>query len=873
MKTAAPLLLLALLASLSPAAEFSGCRCDKHLLPSPVKLVPGRKYARDRLIDIQHLKLDVTPDFKARTVSGTVEISFKPIAKPLPRLELDAVDLRIADARCEGAVIADREVESEKLVLTFAEPIPAGKGAKVTIRYSAQPERGLYFRTPEMGYKQEDTQVWSQGEAELHRYWFPCYDYPNERFTSEVICHAPADMKVISNGKLVSQAKGGDGLAAWHWRQDKPHVNYLIALAAGRFHMLEDTAGELPLALYVPPSEAAQAANAFRDTKAIIGFFNREIGVPFAWDKYHQVYCLDFIAGGMENTSCTFLAAGLLFSSETEQLRTLHRLDAHETAHQWFGDLVTCRDWSHLWLNEGFASYYTVLYEEEKLGREAMLWSLWLEAQEVLAAKDERPIVWRDYEDPMQQFDNRAYPKGAWVLHMLRSQLCPDLYRQCIKTYLDRHRDQTVGTDDLHDVIEELSGLSFDRFFDQWVYHGGYPELQASYSWDASAKQAKLAVKQNQKTSDKVLVFGFPLPVRFAMPGQAKPLDFTVQVTKASEDFYFSLPSQPELVRLDPDYTILAKVDLQLPPDMMRRQLKSDVIGRLLAVGKLGDRKDAESLKLLEEALNGDGFHGVRSEAAKALKKIGTAEARAVLARSLKQDDARARRDVVSALAAFHDPEAWDALAGQAKVEKNPEVLAQIVTTLGTRPGDPAAAEALRAHLASQTYKNPVALAAISALRAQNDAAAVPAVLRRLRGGTDEFRTRDLAAALDSLAFLSRERPDREEARQFIASFLNHPREELRAAAARSLGTLRDPKSLALLQPLTEVQKPFNDPVRAAAEKSVQDLQTLLAGPQELKNVWDKMQALQRKTEAVEKELQEMKKKASAGKPPAKAGN
>jgi hypothetical protein len=189
-------------------------------------------------------------------------------------------------------------------------------------------------------------------------------------------------MDVISNGKLMSKVPSQTaGYTTFHWLQDKPHVNYLVALAAGYFHRLEATAGALPLAMLVPPSEKDQAANAFQDTAKIIEFFQQEIGVPFAWDKYFQVYCHDFLAGGMENTSCTFEAASMLFTSQTEQLRTLHRLDAHETAHQWFGDLVTCRDWSHLWLNEGFASYYTVLYEGEKSGAEAMNFALWREAE------------------------------------------------------------------------------------------------------------------------------------------------------------------------------------------------------------------------------------------------------------------------------------------------------------------------------------------------------------------------------------------------------------------------------------------------------------------------------------------------------------
>ncbi|HYF35768.1 MAG TPA: hypothetical protein VD994_10790, partial [Prosthecobacter sp.] len=225
-------LLLAFTGSLF-ADSFHQCgHCAKQMLPSPTKLVPGRKYARDRRVDIQHVKLDVTPNFKDRTVAGIMTMDFKPIALPLEKLELDAVDLRIDAVEVKGAELRDRQVTSEKLILSFAQPIPADAAVSVTVKFFAQPERGLYFRTPEMGYKPGDTQVWTQGEADLHRFWFPCYDYPNERFTSEVICHVPEGMETVSNGVLLGRKPKGDQVA-WHWKQDKPHVNYLIALAAG----------------------------------------------------------------------------------------------------------------------------------------------------------------------------------------------------------------------------------------------------------------------------------------------------------------------------------------------------------------------------------------------------------------------------------------------------------------------------------------------------------------------------------------------------------------------------------------------------------------------------------------------------------------
>ncbi|WP_395747772.1 M1 family aminopeptidase [Prosthecobacter sp.] len=866
-----PFLLAAALLTLEAAADSTEClHCNKHFLPQPLKLIPGRKYARDRRADILHVKLDVTPDFAKRTVSGTTTLRFKPIALPLEKLELDAVDLKIASITAEGATVAEHQVAEDKLIITFAKAIAPDVEAAVTITHSAQPEHGLYFRTPEMGYKKGDTQVWSQGEAEEHRCWFPSYDYPNERFTSEVICHVPKGMQVISNGTLQSEKPEGENLVAFHWLQDKPHVNYLIAMAAGYFHKLEDKAGSLPLAMLVPPSHAEQAANAFADTRKIIEFYQKEIGVPFAWDKYYQVYCLDFIAGGMENTSCTFEAADMLFNSDTEQLRSLHELDAHETAHQWFGDLVTCRDWSHLWLNEGFASYYTVLYEGEKLGADAMKHALWKEAQQVFQANDTRPIVWKDYGDPMQQFDSRAYPKGAWVLHMLRSQLGADLYRKCIKTYLERNRSSIVRTEDLQDVIEEVSGLSFDQFFDQWLFHGGVPELKIEYAWDAASKQARISVRQTQKLSEQVRLFRLPLPVGFAIAGQKELLKFTADVKKEAEDFYFHLPAQPELVRIDPDYTVLAKVSFTPPGPMLDKQLQSDLIGRLLAISTL----DGKHIDQLGKALREDGFYAVRAEAAKALAKIAEPEARAALiAGSNNQPDARVRRTIVQSLASMNTTESQDTLWKMAQKEKNPDILASIIESWGARPGDAAVSAELRKQLGGTSYNSLLQVAAIKALRAQDDEGAVLDVLARL-SSLNDLRGRDAGAAFDALAFLAR-RPtnaQRNAVREFLTAKLTDPRNDWRLASTKALGTLRDPRALAVLEPMLRSSNDRIDPVREAAAKSAQDIRADLESPADLKKLWDRVQQLQKQSEDQQRELETLKKKSQAAAPEKKAG-
>ncbi len=861
------LVLVSLLASATvfsarAAAESSEnwiCSCGKHhFMPAPRGDLPGRKYARDKLVDVEHLKLDVTPDFKTRSVAGTATLSFSPIARPLPEWKLDAVDLDVSKVEVTGAELAEYQNTGEHLIITFRSPVPAGAKASVTVTYRSQPEeRGLYFRTPEMGYPATDTQLWTQGEAELHRFWFPGYDYPNERFTSEVICHVPEGMEAISNGKLLSQKKGADGLVAWHWLQDQPHVNYLVALAAGYFHKIEDKHGDLPLAVFVPPSDQAHIANTFQDTKKIIAFFEKEIGVPFPWAKYYQVYCHDFAAGGMENTSSTFMAQNMIFPDETEQLDSVRRLDAHETAHQWFGDLVTCRDWSHLWLNEGFASYYTNLYDGEKFGSDGMAYGLWREAQRVIgSAPDTKPIVWRDYGDPMHQFDYRAYPKGSWVLHMIRSQLGPELFRKAIKSYLEEHRYGIVTTEDLQKALEETSGLSFDRFFDQWVYHGGVPELAVDYAWDGRAKQVKLTIKQTQKVTDEVPVFHFPLPVRFTLP-EGKIVEATLDVEDAAEEFYIPLAAAPELVRLDPGFTVLAKMSFTPPGDLLKRQLtQSDMIGRLLAVQAYGDKKDDDSAKLLGGVLTNDPFWAVREEAVRALRKIDTGEARRQLLAAPAQPDARVRQEWVRALGALFTSESQARLIRLSTEEKNPEILATIVAALGAVPEWPAAD-----FLAKDSWREAVSAAAIQALRAQDQQTAAPAVLARLQAAGSRYRTRDYAAALDALAFLARNQPDRGEVRRFLTGHLTHARDSYRAAAAKALGTLDDPAALAVLQPLAARPATRRDPLKDAAEKSIQLLQSRQTGAPSLQNLVQRLQEQQKRLDELQEKLQKLEKK------------
>ena len=806
----------------------------------------GRRYAPDRSVDVIHIRIDVTPDFARHTVRGTTSLSFKPIARPLEQLRLDGVDLTVHGIRCD-VPIADHTVTREQIVVRFAEPIPVDREVTIHIDHEAEPRRGLYFRTPDMGYPVGDTHVWTQGESHEARHWFPCHDYPNERSTTEVICHVPAEMTVLSNGRKVGEdVDAATGLKKVHWIQEKPHVSYLVCLVAGHLAKLEGRHRDVPLGFYTQPSTAEQAPNSFEDTASIMAFFEDDIGVAYPWGKYDQVTIQDFVAGGMENTSLTTLTDHTLHTKATETIRSSRSLDAHELAHQWFGDLVTCKDWSHLWLNEGFATYYAHLYDGHKFGRDELLYGLWNDAEQRILPQgdDTRPIVWKGYKDANEQFDYRAYPKGSWVLHMLRSQFGDDLYRKAVKTYLERHSLSTVTSDDLRQVFEELSGKPLDRFFDQWLYHARHPDLHVEYRWLPEEKLAHVTVRQTQAVNDKVLTFAFDSVVRFTFE-DGTSVERPIVVTGTVHDFHFPLERQPKVVRFDPHTTLLAKVDFPLPEAMHLAQLDrgDDSIGRILAVRGLEKTRTRGAVERLGKALREDGFRGVREQAAHALQSIGSDESLAELRRSLDQPDARVRRRVVEGIASFYKPEVMKQLVTIERGETNPAIRAVAIHGLA-KYQDPVAREAILDALRSDSFRQEVAEAAMDAIASHQDESLLQPLVRLVQSKPDAFPSKALGTALRTAGRLGRLRDDRSSVREFIASYLLDARTPVKLAAIAALGDLGDRKAEALLEGFA--RQGSSDRVGKAAEEALATLrsrQPLVPGEvQELRGVVRKLE-------------------------------
>jgi aminopeptidase N len=844
-------------------SEFSAQQSIVSEAPQDKPDAPQRQYAPDRLADILHIIIDVTPDFETRTIAGTTTIKFAPIAKALTEFRLDAIDLDVSKVT-SSAEMAGYDVTDKAITITFEPPITPGDETTVTVVYQAEPKEGLYFRTSEMGYREEDTHLFSQGETHTAPYWYPNYDYPNERSTSEVICRVPKEMTVLSNGRLVSEeVDSRSGLKAVHWLQDKPHANYLIALVAGKLAKIESKYRNIPIAFYTPASQIKYAGNSFKDTADMLEFFEKEIGVPYPWDKYYQAVVQDFQFGGMENTSLTILTDNTLFTDETENIESSQSLVAHEMAHQWFGDYVTCKDWSHTWLNEGFATFYEDLYDYHKNGRNSFLAGLYSTASNLLSERNEhKPIVNRSYDNTWEQFDYRTYGKAGWVLHMLRVELGEDMFRKCVKTYLERHALGSVVTDDFRSVIEELTGRTFDRFFDQWIYHGRYPDLKISYQWSQKDNLAKVSIEQMQEVNDNVMLFHFDTKVRFIIDDQT--IDRRITIDNKQHDFYFPLPKEPDIVRFDPDYGLLAKIDFEKPTAMLYKQLENqdDVIGQLLAIDALDKKKDKKTVAKLKEILNSDSFYVVLRRAASALQEIHTTEAFDALAESLDQKDARVRQQVVRQIGEFYRMESFELTKEILKNEKNPAILAIAIRNLG-RYNDEEAQHILIDYLNCDSYRNRLASAAIDAIHMLDEPLFIEPLQKTLKENEQQFPSRDFSRALDTLAYISRSEEDKTDIRNFLIGYVNHPKQIIQAGAIGALGTLEDPKAIPVVETFSSEEP--DDVVERAANSALKELREhKQLVPDEIVQLRETVDKLRNETQTLKDDLEDIKNRLDA---------
>ena len=383
---------------------------------------------------------------------------------------------------------------------------------------------GIYFIQPDEHYPDKPTQVWTQGEDEDSRFWFPCFDYPGQLSTSEIRVTVPKPLKVVSNGELIDteeDRKNKDCLV-YHWLQKQVHPTYLMTLAVGDFAEISDQWHDKPVTYYVEKGREEDAKRTMGKTPQMMEFLSEKYGLNYAFPKYAQVCVDDFIFGGMENTSTTLLTDRCLLDEKAAiDNRNAESLVVHELAHQWFGDLVVIKHWSHAWVKEGMASYSEVMWTEREYGSTEADYYRLQQARRYIAedsSRYRRPMVTHVYREAIELYDRHIYEKGSCVYHMMRSQLGEELFWLAIAEFVNNNAHQTVETIDLLRAIEKATGRNLTFLFDQYVYRGGHPDFKVSYAWDGDANLAKVTVEQTQVTGDdknKESFFDLRIPIGF----------------------------------------------------------------------------------------------------------------------------------------------------------------------------------------------------------------------------------------------------------------------------------------------------------------------------------------------------------------------
>ena len=793
--------------------DYCGGRFGASLGAQRPYALPGDQphYARDRLVDVRHIRLELRIDPATRSIEGTVHTTFAPINDGVSHVEFDAVEMEVLDVRVRGKASRARYTYGGGRLRIELGRRRAGESITTSVRYAATPRRGLYFVGPDEGYPDKPVQVWSQGQDEDSRHWYPCFDFPNELATSELLVTVPKPLIAVGNGELVRVTERGSR-RTYHWRQDVPHVAYLLSVCAADFAVIETEVGGVPVQYYVEKGREADARRALGRTPQMLRFFSERTGIPYPYAKYAQVLVRDFIFGGMENISATTLTDSILHGRRTapDVQDNADGLVAHELAHQWFGDLLTCRDWAHGWLNEGFATYFDALFAEHHRGVDAFRYEMRQNADIYLrddASRYRRPVVSNTYNEPIDLFDRQFYEKGSWVLHMLRFELGEELFWKAIRHYAAKHKHTSVTTPDFQRAIEEATGRNLDGFFDQWVYGAGHPTLSVSHEWDDTAKQAKLTVKQTQPAEHQTAeVFRAPVGVDFLVNGKRHA--FRVQLSEREQSFYFPLPDSPKLVRFDPGGWLLKTVEFKRGAEQLLEQLKSDddVLGRIDAAKELAKLGTKEAIAALKDAVQGDTFWAVQSEAARALGTMRSADALEALLACLPVEHPRARRGVVAALGEFRDePPAHRGAQAADALERllvdgdtSDYVLGEAAASIGKTRSARAYA-ALERALEKASHNEIVRVRAFEGFGALRDERALPVAIEWTRYGRPQ-QARDAAAGC--IGRLGRYVERKEPALDRLVELLDDPSLRTRLAAIGALQELGEERAIGALERL-----------------------------------------------------------------------
>ena len=510
-------------------------------------------YPRQPGIDARHYAVGLTlltSDSNEIQAAATVTLRIVTAGTRTALLDLtsatpDGKGMTVTRVTSDGRAVPI-EHRDNRLHLPLPAAAAAGQDVVFTITYHGTPGNGLRLLDNIHG----DRTAFSENWYNRARQWLPMIDHPADKATGELIVTTKADYQVVSNGVIVEQVDLPGGLRRTHWKQDVPISSWLYSLGVARFIVRQGgVVRGVPLSYWAFPQDAEKGLAALeKDARGSFEFFSDRIG-PYAYAKLAHVEAAG-LGGGTEHASNIFYGEKSVTAGNAPVV--------HETAHQWFGDAVTESDWNDVWLSEGFATYFTLLYTEYADGRDAFVAGIRRSRDDVLRLETSipnTPVVHVNLDEAAKSPNNRlVYLKGAWTLHMLRDLIGTEPFWRGIRLYYQRHANGVASTADLRGAMEEVSGQDLRGFFAQWLTRSGVPQLSGSWRHDSAGKQVVVTLRQTQAGDP----YRFPLDVGVSAASGAAPAIRRVQVTGRQSTFSIPADAEPASVVLDPGVWLLA---------------------------------------------------------------------------------------------------------------------------------------------------------------------------------------------------------------------------------------------------------------------------------------------------------------------------
>jgi aminopeptidase N len=681
---------------------------------------------------------------------------------------------------------------------------PAATSLTVELRYSARPRRGMYFVHPDKAYPHVIPEIWTQGEPSDNHWWFPTWDEPNAKTPSELVITVPRGWTAVGNGLLKSHVHDAS-TETWDWRSPLPKSTYLIAFAAGPFQRVPDRLGSLIVDGFVAPGLGGLATICFARTPAMLAYYGRITGVPYPFEKYDQIATERYVFGGMEDTSNTILTDRALHPAIEETEKSCDPLVSHELAQQWYGDDATAVDWSNIWLNEGFATYYDELWTAERFGTPDFEYQRY-KAQQLYFAETKRymrPIVDYKYADPLQLFDASGHERPAQVLHMLRAMFGDARFFRAVDTYLRTYAYRNADTHQFFEAIGASLGADLSWFESEWFYRASYPHYYVTQRYDSAARTLTLHVVQHNPDGRP-----FRMPVTIEAFVGRRTIERETTIDRQARDVVMRhVPAEPSMVLFDPDNELLRELTFRKTAVQLAYQLQHAVhVGdREWALQELGrlaennDRERAVAAEAVARAAATDPFWGVRADAVPVAASFDDASA---VLHGLRDPDARVQIAAEGAAGALRNPTATLIAELEAMSnDPNPDIAAGALAALGAVRA-PGARERLTAALERPSFHAAIAIGALNGLAADCNKPAFELIETRTAYGTFELE-RDAAVRALAACALELKEP-RLALHQLVAMATADPLIGTRIAAVSGLGAMKDPAATSALERIAE---------------------------------------------------------------------